>query len=254
MRLLSFVLVPLIVAGSALDVEAGILRRTPKPKPEERVPELIETLTSSTDDHKRADAAAELGSYDGKAFPQIIPTLIGALKNDSNSSVRWEAARSIGELRPISQQAGAALELAASKDSALIVRAAATRSLTSYHIFGYRPNKTTDPVRGETEEPPLADPIKPISTPRYPANPMQMPQAPPAPMQVKPAPTPPLINAPRTQTTEPPLSLPPAAPLTLPAVPDFPIPAIPSIEPQFKPAPAPVPEGKDDGPALTPPK
>ena len=201
MRALSFVLVPLIFVGSALDADAGIFRDTSKPKPEERVPELIEILKTSLDEHKRADAADELRQYDAKSFPDIIPALIEALQNDSNPSVCREAAKSIGRMRPYFPKAGYALEMSAQNDSSRLVRLASTTSLNIYYFLGYRSNKSTEPVPIQTQEPPLATPIKTISAP-VPANVAPMTPSR-SPAIVRPRPVPPLMTR-TTQTVEPP--------------------------------------------------
>src|SRR5262249_31497626 len=112
-----------VLAALAVAAQAGIFfNKKPKPKPAERVPELIVTVKTDKDDHKRAAAAAELRQYDPKAFPDMVPILVDVLLHDANSGVRLEAAQSLGRIRPISQEAGWALEQAASKDDSMRVR------------------------------------------------------------------------------------------------------------------------------------
>src|SRR5687767_14483331 len=110
---LSILIIPLLVAFDCGSARAdGLLKRGPRPNPTERVPELIQIVSSDLDDRRRAEAASELKDYDLKSFPDIIPALIEALKNDSSVAVRREAANSIGKMRPISQMGGYALEQA----------------------------------------------------------------------------------------------------------------------------------------------
>jgi hypothetical protein len=151
-------LVPLLIAILASPGQAGIFRKTPKPDPAQRVPQLLKILKEDADERKRADAVEELRDYDLKAFPEIMPAVIDALQNDPGSSVRAEAANTISKLRPISQQAGFALEQTLQSDSSLRVRMAARTTLWHYYLLGYRSTKPTDKVQEETEEPPLADP------------------------------------------------------------------------------------------------
>jgi len=171
-------LVPLLIAILASPGQAGLLRRTPKPDPAQRVPQLLKILKDEPDERKRAEAAEELRDYDLKAFPEIMPAVIDALQNDPGSSVRAEAANTISKLRPISQQAGFALEQTLQSDSSLRVRMAARTTLWHYYLLGYRSTKPTDKVQEETEEPPLADPpeLKRIAPP--PPKAMPAPKAP----------------------------------------------------------------------------
>ncbi len=153
-----FLLVCLLLTTLTLPTPAGwLFKPKPKPKPEERVPELIVIVKTDQDDGKRAAAAAELRQYDPKAFADIVPILIDVLKNDPKTSVRLEAAASLSHIRPVSQEAGVALEAAASKDSALRVRIQAKKSLLYYHLSGYRSVKKNDlKPNGDSPEPPLA--------------------------------------------------------------------------------------------------
>ena len=80
--------------------------KKPKAPPPQRVSELIVDLKFEKDTHKRADAAEELRQFDPKDFPEIMPVLIEALQNDPATSVRIEAATSLGRLRPISVASG----------------------------------------------------------------------------------------------------------------------------------------------------
>jgi len=150
-----------LLAATGVPAPASIFSKRTKPNPNERVPQLIVTVKTDTDEGKRAAAAGELRQFDPNAFPEIVPVLIDVLKNDPKPSVRSEAAQSLSRLRPISQDAGAALEQAASKDAALRVRWQARSALMHYHLGGYHKGKNTPPPTGpildpRTEEPPLA--------------------------------------------------------------------------------------------------
>jgi len=181
-----------VVAAMSLPAHAdaggglGIFSRKPKQDAAEQVPALIMQVKTDKDEGKRANAAEELRNYDPKAFPEVLTVLTDALLKDASAAVRAESASTIAKLRPISQQAGFALEQASSNDPSLRVRMAAKQALWQYHLVGYRsgrPNETADTKRGpqlppatatrpgqphvsaknprsaamETAEPPLAD-------------------------------------------------------------------------------------------------
>lgn len=113
----------LTVAVLVLPASAGFLfGKKTKPNPTERVPELIVIVKTDKDESKRVDAAKELREYDTTVFKDIVPILIDVLLHDAKSSVRSEAAESLGKIRPISQDAGWALEEAHAKDSSMRVR------------------------------------------------------------------------------------------------------------------------------------
>jgi hypothetical protein len=155
------VLLPLVlVPALAVPVQAGILfgKKTPKPPPQQRVPELINIVRSDGDEGKRIDAVDELRNYDPGQFPQIVPTLIEALLHDRKPAVRAEAAASLGKLRPVSQQAGQALEYARDNDPSMRVRLQARSTLVSYRWSGYEPGRRDDRPLITNKEPPLADP------------------------------------------------------------------------------------------------
>ncbi|HZU34649.1 MAG TPA: HEAT repeat domain-containing protein [Gemmataceae bacterium] len=189
--LLTLVLLPSLATSSP----AGIIfggKKTAKP-PAERVPELITLALTSGDENKRSEAVEELRQYDPGQFPQIVPALIEVLTNDKKPAVRAEAAQSLGKLRPISQQAGQALEQALSKDPSVRVRLQARSSLLQYHWAGYRNDgKPANVALPQTKEPPLAVPstkepplLSPI--PQAMTKPAAIPAAPPAPL-------PPIVN------------------------------------------------------------
>src|SRR5207302_3914603 len=95
-------------------------------------------VKADKDESKRARAAEELRQYDPTMFRDIIPVLIDVLHNDKKPSVRAEAAQSLGKLRPVSQEAGLALEQALARDPSMRVRLQARSSLLGYHWAGYR--------------------------------------------------------------------------------------------------------------------
>lgn len=159
LRLRALWLVPLIFLPALSDPSyAGIFfgKRNKKITPAERVPELLAQVKSDGDESKRAAAAQELRQYDPGQFPMIVPVLIDVLLTDAKPIVRSEAAQSLGKIRPISQQAGTALEQALTNDSSMRVRLQARSSLLQYHWGGYRSVRKDDLVP-QTKEPPLAD-------------------------------------------------------------------------------------------------
>jgi hypothetical protein len=139
---------------------AGFLfKKRPKPNPAERVSDLIITVKTDPDDRKRAAAASELKKFSGKTYPEILPILIDVLRHDNSTAVRQEAAQSLGRIRPVTPEAGQALEQA-TKDRALRVRVQARTSLLYYRLSGYHSPKkevAKDPKKGGKKgEPPLA--------------------------------------------------------------------------------------------------
>ncbi|MFL5327420.1 MAG: HEAT repeat domain-containing protein [Gemmataceae bacterium] len=208
MRFSQWLLVVIVAVGLNPSAHAGIFSRKPKADPAETVPALIMQLKTDKDDGKRQTAAEELRNYDPKAFPEIMTVLIDALTKDTATGVRLEAASSIAKLSPINQQAGFALEQAASNDPSIRVRMSARQSLWQYHLKGYRSGKqpeqagpsltpgkgghTTAKPHGESAEPPLAEPLPSPGTPSTSQKPSQ--SAPSAPPRI----IPPLKQAPKT--------------------------------------------------------
>jgi hypothetical protein len=137
-----FLLSAVLLSALTVSARAGIFfNKHPKPIPATRVPELLQIVRTETDDHKRAAAALELRNYDPAAFPEIVPALVELTLRDSNTGVRLEAVQSLSKLRPVSSQAGWALEQAVEKDSSRRVRLLARSSLIQYHLSGYRSGK-----------------------------------------------------------------------------------------------------------------
>ena len=174
-----------LVTAFTAPAPAGIFfGKHAKPSPAERVSRLLITMKTDANDGKRASAAKELRDFDPRAFPEIIPMLVDVLKRDPKATVRVEAAQTLGKLRPVSQEAGFALE-EASGDPSWRVRWQARQSLRGYRLSGYRspprpeqaplsngkrssakreapsatPKKGAVIVPKETPPPPLADPL-----------------------------------------------------------------------------------------------
>jgi hypothetical protein len=151
---ISRILVASLVLGAlAPQATAGFFSRKPKVNPTDRVPELLTQLKASTDEGQRTTAAEELRDFDGKNYPEIVAGLIDALGRDTSPAVRTEAATSLGKVRPISQQAGYALEQALNNDASMRVRMAARQALWSYHITGYRTTKPPEPASDAATRP-----------------------------------------------------------------------------------------------------
>ena len=152
----------------------GFGKRSPKEgKPADRVAELIIAVKTDKDERKRADAADELRQFEPKDHPDVVPILIDVLLNDPSPSVRVNAAQSLVKLRPVSQQAGWALEQAQANDSSTRVRLQARTGLWQYHLAGYKSQKSEGTVQPQTKEPPLAPgptapapAVKPVPAPR----------------------------------------------------------------------------------------
>jgi hypothetical protein len=240
-------IVPLVLVMLAPVSPAGIFSRKTKPNPAERVPELLLQLRTSSDEAQRAAAAEELRQYDPKSFSDVIPALIDSLTRDTSPAVRSEAASSLGRMRPISQQAGYALEQAQNNDAAVRVRLAARQSLLQYHIVGYRGGKPAEGTASATT--PSGTTPAPAGT-TMPANSRPIIQ----PTSRSGAVTPPATGR---ESAEPPLAMPAArSPSQYNARP--PAKAGP-VNPGLQPAPTvpaptrPLPSSPLDGPALPPP-
>ena len=166
MRCRCFLLALVLPAIFTLPAPAGIIfGRRAKPNPMERVPQLLVTVKTDSDDDKRASAAKELRDYDPATFPELVSVLVDVSQHDPKTGVRLEAVQSLAKLRPVSQEAGVALE-EATRDASIRVRWQARSSLLSYRLAGYRSG-------AKETEPPLAVPAKSMpvvtSTPSGPA-------------------------------------------------------------------------------------
>ena len=153
MRIRLFFASLLALACASLS-EAGPFRKTSKPDPATQVPLLLQILRTNTDERAREAAANSLREYDAKAFPEILPALTEALTTDKNPSVRSEAAESIGKIRPISIQAGYALEQAIANDKSPMVKFSARTAMLQYRLLGIVSSKAD--LATQTAEPPLA--------------------------------------------------------------------------------------------------
>jgi hypothetical protein len=159
MKQCRYVLAVFLLIALVSPATAGIFSKHTKPNPTERVPALVVTVRTDLDEHKRSAAAEELRQYDPTQFAEIVPTLAEVAQRDPKSGVRLEAIQSLAKLRPVSQQAGLALEQAAHDDS-MRVRMQARTLFWQYRLAGYRAGKTPEiaaPTNNiHTDEPPLA--------------------------------------------------------------------------------------------------
>ncbi len=206
-----FLLALLVSIHLALPARAGIIfGRHSKTNPAERVPQLIVSVKTESDEDKRAAAAKELREYDPAAYPELIPVLIDVLQHDEKPSVRSEAAQSLGKLRPVSREAGWALEQA-TKDSSIRVRLQARTSLMSYRLSGYRSQPKESEAVAST---PAAKGVPPMGqTKRFSLLPA--PKTGPVINSAETAP-PPLAEAISTTTTARPLPTAPIRPMVVP--------------------------------------
>lgn len=229
------------VATFAVPAPAGIIfNRQSRSNPAERVPQLLATLRADKDERRREAAAKELRECDPAATPELVPMLVEALQRDASADVRLEAAQTLGRLRPVSQQAGWALEEAVARDSSFRVRLQARSLLLQYRLSGYR-------SKGQSEEPPPAPPARAGESPPAPISPV--PQTAPAVTRARPrAP----VVVPR-ETAPPPLAQPDGMVPALRSVPTLSptYPLVPSAPPRLE---TPPPPPEIQGPDLTPPR
>lgn len=279
-RLLLVLLVGVCLTEAA---SAGIFFRKKQPSPT-RLQELIGILKTDQNESKRADAAAELGGYDGKAHPEVVPVLTEALMRDPSANVHVQAVESLGKIRPVSQEAGQALEYALANDSSTRVRLQARATLLQYRVAGYRsagnegPKLAPAPPAGN-REPPLADSaperVTPPSVFPSPNPPAFAPSSPPPSFVPSAPPAPPMLVAPQPASRYVPVpggirpyvpSPQPPAPANVaapaPASGFIPLPQpVPAAQPTLVPAQPPALEAppaaappSEDGPSLNAPK
>jgi HEAT repeats len=246
--LIRLTLAALIAFAISNSAEAGLFRKPPRPDAATYVPKLAEILKASTDDHLRVQAANELRDYDAKAYPEVLPALIDALSGDTSESVRIEAAESIGKVRPVTAQAGYALEQASSKDKSILVRLAAKRALLHYRLLGVLGKEdlviqTAEPPLATTPATAKATPGSVILRPTPSPIPVSEPVAPPAGTKVVGPDVPPA--EPKPGTFEPPLAEPKKPATIATAQPKLPTPII-TIPPPAKDVVVPVPTSKPE--------
>lgn len=230
-RIVPFIALATILAvaadANAIDFGLGLFKRKQQPQKAEattKVKQLIATLHNDMDEKKRRAAAEELRGFDPRNAPEVIPALIGSLQRDPSPTVRIEVVDSLGKLKPVSTQAGIAMETALQSDPDAKVREAVKAALWQYHLNGYRP-PTNSPFATQTSEPPLAPKtttgFRPITnTVGKSVNYPQTAEPPLAKPKPKSAPTP--TVAPPPKATDPPKT---TLPLPMPTTPTIPPPS-----------------------------
>jgi hypothetical protein len=249
------ILVLIAVGLLARTASAGFLfGKKTKPNPAERVPELIIIVKTDKDESKRVAAAEELRQYDAAANPDVVPVLIDVLMNDPKPAVRIEAAESLGKIRPVSQEAGWALEQAKEKDASFRVRTRCRYVLLGYEWAGYHsdPKLKEAPPANPKDAPPV-EKGKVIIAPPGPDLGGKGKVITPAPV-LTPKPLPTTTTRPNIgETVPPPLADPKPAPA--PSGAPRPLPPGPTAPQKVEPSPLPsipLPPG-DGGPTLSPP-
>ncbi len=151
--------IPLLWQTNA-EAQFGLFNKKPKAPPAQRVPELILQAKTDPDERKRAAAVEELREFDTKTFQEVVPVLADVAKSDSKAGVRLEAINSLAKIRPVSQQAGQAMEWASQHDDSWKVRWQAKSALLRYGWSGYHAGKNEMPNAAPqppaTREPPLS--------------------------------------------------------------------------------------------------
>ncbi|MCS6851052.1 MAG: HEAT repeat domain-containing protein [Gemmataceae bacterium] len=216
------ILVVVVHAMVVLPAWAGIFfNKKPKTDPAQRVQELIVIVKTDASDKRREEAARELRNFDGKSHPEVTAILIDVLMNDCKANVRAEAAESLGKLRPVTPEAGWALQQAAANDPSLKVRWQARTALIQCQLSGLKMPKVDGPALPATPgggppvivEPgarlaptpaPGGDPVPPVVVPTSPRSPGSAPATPVVPSSRPSKPLRP-VPAPAPTTTEPPL-------------------------------------------------
>jgi hypothetical protein len=251
MKWMQFLLPILVLTGLCLPVQAQIFTRKPR-LTNVQVPELIVTSKTDQDERKRLAAVEQLREFDSKNHPEIVPVLIDVLFNDVKSGVRLEAVNSLAKIRPVSQIAGQALEVAAQRDDNWRVRWQAKTSLWGYQMAGYRGTGAKDgqfvaPSGPSTKEPPLGGGV--LEVIESPASIVPLPGTSttgPVLVPVNPVPGELLVN-PSPVSTRP---LPQGSSVSLPRpLPSRPTPGFTTATPQ---QPPPVPPPSNEGPIIVP--
>jgi hypothetical protein len=155
------VLLVLIAAPTVATADGdGPLSRRPRLLDAARIRQLADIVRSDPDEKRRKAAVTELGDADPRVHPEVMPSLVAALRKDA-ASVRAAAAETIGRFRMVFPLAGDALEQAAESDPSQVVRDAAKQSLWEYHLSGYKSAKGKEAFLSQTAEPPIAKPAGP---------------------------------------------------------------------------------------------
>ena len=176
--------------------------------PVSKARQLVEVLRTDPDEAKRKDAATELRAIDPRSNPEVTPGLVASVQKDPSPAVRIEAARVLGDSKPVSEPAGLALEVAVKADPDPKVREAIGAALWQYHLNGYRTPESGSPLSMMTEKPgekraavksegfaPIRNTVgkvtAPLLSPEPPLAPAKpkFPALPPAPMPAAPVPT-----------------------------------------------------------------
>jgi hypothetical protein len=159
-RVALLALLGLVVLPNLVMADDGPRSRRPRLIDPARVRQLAEILHSDPDERRRKAAVGELAEADPRVYPEVMPSLVAALRQDA-AGVRAAAAEAIGRFRTIFPLAGQALESAAESDPSPAVREAAKQSLWEYHLNGYRSAKGNGLLLAQTAEPPIARPARP---------------------------------------------------------------------------------------------
>ncbi|MGF1583605.1 MAG: HEAT repeat domain-containing protein [Gemmataceae bacterium] len=231
-------LVLTVMTASVAATQGGIFGRRQTPEQSaNRVAQLIVQAQTETNYYKRATAISQLREYSAAKYPEIIPVLVQALQTDQAITVRIEAARSLGRIRPLTSMAKSALSHASTGDSAFRVRWQARTSLMYYNVVGLNPNNhaksggndpkvVISPPSGSPRTSPLGAPGE-LLVPSHPTSveyPRPLPKGPAAPLKPK--------------QSEPPLAVPvpvgsPQQPRPV-EVPPIPLPHIPVAPPPLQ--------------------
>lgn len=156
--------------ASAIDLGFGLFKKKPAPSANApksdaslKTKQLVATLQADPDVDRRKVAAETLRTHDPRNNTDVIPTLVHSLQNDPNAGVRAIAAESLGSIKSVYPNAGAALESSEKSDPDANVRAVAKAALWQYHLNGYKtPTTVSSNLPSPTGEPPLAAPRKPF--------------------------------------------------------------------------------------------
>ncbi len=141
--------------AAAVDFGLGLFKRrqAKADAPQSRAKQLVEILRTDPDEDKRIAAATELKGLDPRNNPEIIPGLMASLQKDPSPAVRIEAVKALGDLKPVSEPAGLAMEAAKASDPDAKVVEAIRKSLFQYHLNGYRTPESGSPFATETDAP-----------------------------------------------------------------------------------------------------